>query len=156
MAQTRMNFAWSEIDQSFVQTLYNTQPKIMQEIIKVRGENTKYWYEWLINLIITCKYHDNLKLQEKSTYQLLIYCTKILKFRYFRCLKIRAPPKNPALANLKQLQMFSWESETRGLVFWQPSKAQLPTPSSFLERSNQRVNFFSDTHGTVPRLMYLE
>ena len=37
------------------------------------------------------------------------------------------------------------------MVPQKPSKAQLPTPSGFRERFNQRLYFFLEGHGSIPR-----
>ena len=53
---------------------------------------------------------------------------------------------------MKPIQMDSFHFQTRGVVPQLPSEAQLPTPSGFQERSNQRVNFILEGHGTSCRV----
>ena len=43
--ENTINIARGALEQSFIQTLYDTQPKIMEVIIEKRGESTKYWNE---------------------------------------------------------------------------------------------------------------
>ena len=51
---------------------------------------------------------------------------------------------------MKPIHTDSFHFQTRGVVPQKPSEAQLPTPSGFRERSNQRVNFILEGHGTHP------
>ena len=49
---------------------------------------------------------------------------------------------------MKPIHTDSFHFQTRGVVPQLPSEAQPPTPSGFRERSNQRVKFILEGHGS--------
>ena len=53
---------------------------------------------------------------------------------------------------MKPIHTDSFHFQTRGVVPQLPSEAQPPTPSGFRERSNQRVKFILEGHGTGAEL----
>ena len=54
-------------------------------------------------------------------------------------------------SNKKRFQKVSRQSQTRAILPENVSKAQLPTPPGLRERSNQRLTFFLEGHGSLWR-----